>query len=61
MNSDLARSGKLMGMPKFRRPKVFPIQSYKVKQKGYSNIMMRRGLIVANANCVRVERCGGSR
>jgi 2-hydroxychromene-2-carboxylate isomerase len=30
MQKDLARSGKLLGMPRFKQPSVFPIQSYKV-------------------------------
>jgi glutathione S-transferase kappa 1 len=30
MPYDLARSGKLRGMPIFRSPSVFPVQSYKV-------------------------------
>lgn len=28
---DMARSGKIMGMPKFCQPSIFPIQSYKVE------------------------------
>jgi hypothetical protein len=31
MQSDLARSGKLMGIPNLHQPSVFPIQSYKVR------------------------------
>lgn len=30
MKKDLARAGKLSGMPKVKQPTVFPIQSYKV-------------------------------
>ena len=33
---DLARSGKIMGMPNFRQPTIFPVQSYKVENILYS-------------------------